>query len=191
MHNLCPLRGAQVRDARLWSRYLDEALHEFAPHADVVFAQHNWPTWGQETLTRFIAQQRDLYKYVHDQTVRLMNQGQTAVEIAELLRLPPELIDVAHAQGYYGTLVHNVKAVVQHYLGWYDGNPSRLHALPPVEAGARYVAYMGGADALLDGPRPTSSAESTAGWPRSQATWCSPTPATRPRARCARRRSRR
>jgi alkyl sulfatase BDS1-like metallo-beta-lactamase superfamily hydrolase len=150
MHNLCPLRGAQVRDARLWSRYLDEALHEFAPHADVVFAQHNWPTWGQETLTRFIAQQRDLYKYVHDQTVRLMNQGQTAVEIAEVLRLPPELIDVAHAQGYYGTLVHNVKAVVQHYLGWYDGNPSRLHALPPVEAGARYVAYMGGAEALLE-----------------------------------------
>lgn len=150
MHNLCPLRGAQVRDARLWSRYLDEALHEFAPHADVVFAQHNWPTWGQETLTGFIAQQRDLYKYVHDQTVRHMNQGQTAVEIAEVLRLPPELIDVAHAQGYYGTLVHNVKAVVQHYLGWYDGNPSRLHALPPVEAGARYVAYMGGADALLE-----------------------------------------
>lgn len=150
MHNLCPLRGAQVRDARLWSRYLDEALHEFAPHSDVVFAQHNWPTWGNDTLTRFIAQQRDLYKYVHDQTVRLMNKGQTAIEIAEALRLPPELVDVEHAQGYYGTLVHNVKAVVQHYLGWYDGNPSRLHALPPVEAGTRYVAYMGGAAALLE-----------------------------------------
>ncbi|MDM0002029.1 alkyl sulfatase dimerization domain-containing protein [Variovorax sp. J22P240] len=150
MHNLCPLRGAQVRDARLWSRYLDEALHEFAPHSDVVFAQHNWPTWGQETLTRFIAQQRDLYKYVHDQTVRLMNKGQTAVEIAEELRLPPELVDITHAQGYYGTLVHNVKAVVQHYLGWYDGNPSRLHTLPPVEAGTRYVAYMGGAEAMLE-----------------------------------------
>jgi alkyl sulfatase BDS1-like metallo-beta-lactamase superfamily hydrolase len=149
MHNLCPLRGAQVRDARLWSRYLDEALHEFAPHSDVVFAQHNWPTWGREKLSRFIAEQRDLYKYVHDQTVRLMNKGQTAVEIAEELRLPAELAGVTHAQGYYGTLVHNVKAVVQLYLGWYDGNPSRLHTLPPVEAGSRYVAYMGGADALL------------------------------------------
>ncbi|MDM0112066.1 alkyl sulfatase dimerization domain-containing protein [Variovorax sp. J22R133] len=149
MHNLCPLRGAQVRDARLWSRYLDEALHEFAPHADVVYAQHNWPTWGQEKLTQFIAQQRDLYKYVHDQTVRLMNKGQTAIEIAEELRLPPSLAQVTHAQGYYGALVHNVKAVVQHYLGWYDGNPSRLHTLPPVEAGSRYIDYMGGADALL------------------------------------------
>ena len=149
MHNLCPLRGAQVRDARLWSRYLDEALHEFAAHADVVFAQHNWPTWGNARLSGFIAQQRDLYKYVHDQTVRHMNHGQTAVEIAEELRLPAALAEATHAQGYYGTLVHNVKAVVQHYLGWYDGNPSRLNALPPVEAGARYVAYMGGADAVL------------------------------------------
>lgn len=149
MHNLCPLRGAQVRDARLWSRYLDEALHEFAPHADVVFAQHNWPTWGQAELSRFIAEQRDLYKYTHDQTVRLMNQGQTAVEIAEVLRLPAELAGATHAQGYYGTLVHNVKAVVQHYLGWYDGNPARLHALPPVDAGTRYVDYMGGAQALM------------------------------------------
>lgn len=149
MHNLCPLRGAQVRDARLWSRYLDEALHEFAPHADVVFAQHNWPTWGCEAIAGFIAQQRDLYKYTHDQTVRLMNQGRTAVEIAEELRLPPALADVTHVQGYYGSLVHNVKAVVQHYLGWYDGNPVRLHALPPEESGPRYVDYMGGAEALL------------------------------------------
>ncbi|HSV60183.1 MAG TPA: alkyl sulfatase dimerization domain-containing protein [Variovorax sp.] len=149
MHNLCPLRGAQVRDARLWSRYLDEAVHEFAPHSDVVFAQHNWPTWGREKLTRFITEQRDLYKYVHDQTVRQMNKGQTAIEIAETMRLPASLAGETHAQGYYGTLVHNVKAVVQHYLGWYDGNPSRLHTLPPVEAGTRYVAYMGGADALL------------------------------------------
>ncbi|MFI5445466.1 alkyl sulfatase dimerization domain-containing protein [Polaromonas sp. UC242_47] len=149
MHNLCPLRGAQVRDARLWSRYLDEALHEFAPHADVVFAQHNWPTWGSEAIASFIAQQRDLYKYTHDQTVRLMNQGHTAVEIAEELRLPPALAEVIHVQGYYGSLVHNVKAVVQHYLGWYDGNPARLHALPPEDSGPRYVAYMGGADALL------------------------------------------
>ncbi|HYP72227.1 MAG TPA: alkyl sulfatase dimerization domain-containing protein [Variovorax sp.] len=153
MHNLCPLRGAQVRDARLWSRYLDEALHEFAPHSDVVFAQHNWPTWGRERLSQFIAQQRDLYKYVHDQTVRLMNKGRTAIEIAEELRLPESLHRVTHAQGYYGALVHNVKAVVQHYLGWYDGNPARLHALPPTEAGTRYVAYMGGPAALVERAR--------------------------------------
>ncbi|WP_233849947.1 alkyl/aryl-sulfatase [Paraburkholderia sp. HD33-4] len=149
MHNLCPLRGAEVRDARQWSRYLDEALEHYAPSADVVFAQHNWPTWGNERIRTYLRQQRDLYKYLHDQTVRLMNHGLTAIEVAEVLKLPESLASTWANRGFYGTLSHNVKAIVQRYLGWYDGNPSHLHTLPPEQAGPRYVAYMGGADGLL------------------------------------------
>ncbi len=150
LHNLCPLRGAQVRNSRLWSHYLDVSLERYAPHADVAFAQHHWPTWGQARLSCFLTQQRDLYKYIHDQTVRLMNHGQTASEIAETLKLPESLHREWHARGYYGTLSHNVKAVYQHYLSWYDGNPSNLHALPPVPAGQKYVEYMGGAAAVIE-----------------------------------------
>jgi len=149
LHNLCPLRGAQVRDARLWSRYLDEALDRYAPTADVVFAQHNWPTWGNENIRLFLRQQRDLYKHLHDQTVRLMNRGMTGIEVAEVMQLPPSLADTWANKGFYGTISHNVKAIVQRYLGWYDGNPAHLHTLPPEKSGPRYVEYMGGADAVL------------------------------------------
>ncbi len=149
LHNLCPLRGAQVRNARLWSQYLDRALERYAPHADVAFAQHHWPAWGTARLSEYLAQQRDLYKYIHDQTVRLMNHGMTASEIAEVLRLPGSLRRQWHARGYYGTLSHNVKAVYQHYLSWYDGNPANLHALTPEAGGRKYVEYMGGADAVV------------------------------------------
>ena len=149
MHNLCPLRGAQVRDARLWSRYLDEALDRYAPTADVVFAQHNWPTWGNERIRTYLRQQRDLYKHLHDQTVRLMNHGLTAIEVAEAMKLPESLASTWANRGFYGAISHNVKAIVQRYLGWYDGNPAHLHTLPPEAAGPRYVEYMGGADALL------------------------------------------
>jgi alkyl sulfatase BDS1-like metallo-beta-lactamase superfamily hydrolase len=153
MHNLCPLRGAEVRDPRQWSRYLDEALDRYAPTADVVFAQHNWPTWGNERIRAYLRQQRDLYKYLHDQTVRLMNHGLTAIEVAEVLTLPESLAKTWANRGFYGTLSHNVKAVVQRYLGWYDGNPSHLHMLPPELAGPRYVDYMGGANAVLEKAR--------------------------------------
>lgn len=149
MHNLCPLRGAQVRDARMWSRYLDEALDRYAPTADVVFAQHNWPTWGNERIRTYLRQQRDLYKHLHDQTVRLMNHGLTGVEVAEAMKLPESLAGTWANRGFYGTISHNVKAIVQRYLGWYDGNPAHLHTLPPEASGPRYVEYMGGADALL------------------------------------------
>ncbi|MBB3178497.1 alkyl/aryl-sulfatase [Variovorax sp. Sphag1AA] len=153
LHNLCPLRGAQVRDARLWSRYLDEALDRYAPTADVVFAQHNWPTWGNEKIRTYLRQQRDLYKHLHDQTVRLMNRGLTGIEVAEAMKVPPSLADTWSNKGFYGTISHNVKAIVQHYLGWYDGNPAHLHALPPEKSGPRYVDYMGGAEALLERAR--------------------------------------
>ncbi|OWT66342.1 hypothetical protein CEY11_00990 [Candidimonas nitroreducens] len=150
LHNLCPLRGSQVRNAKLWSHYLNVALERYAREADVAFAQHHWPTWGTERISGYLRQQRDLYKYIHDQTVRLMNHGCTAIEIAETLRLPESLDKQWHARGYYGTLSHNVKAVYQHYLSWYDGNPSNLHALPPEAAGRKYVEYMGGAEELLE-----------------------------------------
>jgi len=149
LHNLCPLRGARVRDALAWSKYLNEALHHWGPRTEVVLGQHHWPTWGRERALRFLAEQRDLYRYLHDQTVRLMNHGLKAAEIAERLQLPPGLAGRWHAHGYYGSVSHNVKAICQHYLSWYDAHPASLHKLPPVDGARKYVAYMGGADALL------------------------------------------
>ncbi|HNR84147.1 alkyl sulfatase dimerization domain-containing protein [Ottowia sp.] len=149
LHNLCPLRGAQVRDALAWSKYLNQALHRYGPRTEVVLAQHHWPTWGRDRACRLLAEQRDLYRLLHDQTVRLMSHGLKAAEIAEGLQLPPALAARWHTRGFYGTVSHNVKAIYQHYLSWYDANPANLHALPPVEAARKTVAYMGGADALL------------------------------------------
>lgn len=149
LHNLCPLRGARVRDALAWSRYLNEALHRFGLQTDVILGQHHWPMWGHERVLTFLAEQRDLYRYLHDQTVRLMNHGWKSAEIAEHLKLPPGLSSRWHARDYYGTVSHNVKAIYQHYLSWYDAHPAHLHALPPVAAARKYVDYMGGAAALL------------------------------------------
>ncbi len=147
LHNLYPIRGAQVRDANAWAKYLDEARDRFGRDADVAFAQHHWPVWGTERVRDFLAAQRDLYKFLHDQTVRLMNHGFKPAEIAERLTLPGGLAATWHVRGYYGTLSHNSKSVYQRYLGWYDGNPANLDPLPPVERGRKYVEYMGGAAA--------------------------------------------
>jgi alkyl sulfatase BDS1-like metallo-beta-lactamase superfamily hydrolase len=149
LHNLYTPRGAQVRDAAAWSRYIDEAIDLFAPKTEVLFASHHWPKWGRERAERFLAQQRDLYKFIHDQVLRMANQGMTALEIGEALALPPSLAAEWHTRGYYGTLNHNAKAVYQKYLGWFDANPANLHRHPPVEAGRRYVDLAGGAEALL------------------------------------------
>lgn len=148
-HNLCPLRGARTRDALAWSRYLDEALTDYVPQVDVVFAQHHWPLWGQAQIHAFVAEQRDLYRFLHDQTLRGMSHGLTPTEIAEQMLLPGGLASRWHARGYYGAIVHNVQAIYAHYLGPYDGNPFNLHRLPPVEGGQRYVAAMGGIEAVL------------------------------------------
>jgi alkyl sulfatase BDS1-like metallo-beta-lactamase superfamily hydrolase len=148
-HNLLPFRGADVRDALAWSKYLNEALRIWGGKAEAMCGQHHWPVWGRERIDTMIRQQRDLYKFAHDQTVRLMNHGLTASEIAETIRLPKSLEGAWHARGYYGHIRHNVKAIYQKYLGWYDANPVHLDPLPPVEAGKKYVDYMGGADALL------------------------------------------
>ena len=149
LHNLCPLRGAKVRDSLAWSKYLHQALARWGGHSDVVFAQHHWPTWGTGNVKRFLAEQRDLYRYLHDQTVRLMSHGMKASEIAEALLLPPSLGQRWHTRGYYGTVSHNVKAIYQHYLSWYDANPANLHALPPGPAAAKTMEYMGGIDAVM------------------------------------------
>ncbi|HVN01433.1 MAG TPA: alkyl sulfatase dimerization domain-containing protein [Caulobacteraceae bacterium] len=149
LHNLYTPRGAQVRDAKAWSWYIDEAIRLFAADTEALFASHHWPRWGPDSARRFLTLQRDLYKYVHDQTLRLANHGLTPKEIAEELALPPTLATEWHTRGYYGTLNHNAKAVYQRYLGWFDGNPANLHPLPPVEAGKRYVELAGGADALM------------------------------------------
>ncbi|WP_055492204.1 alkyl/aryl-sulfatase [Streptomyces sp. TP-A0356] len=153
LHNVLTLRGAPVRDARVWSRYLDEAIDFFGDGYDVAFASHHWPTWGHENVVRLLAEQRDLYAYLHDQTLRLLNSGLTGPEIAEELRLPPALEGAWHARGYYGSLNHNVKAVYQRYMGWYDGNPAHLWEHPPVELARRYVEVAGGPEATLAAAR--------------------------------------
>ena len=149
MHNLCPIRGAKTRDALAWSQYLDEALTEYIPHVDVVYAQHHWPVWGQDRAAEFVADQRDMYRYLHDQTLRLMNHGLTPREIAAELMMPNELSKRWHTRGYYGAVAHNVNAIYAHYLGPYDGNPANLNRLTPAEEGRRYVEYMGGPEALV------------------------------------------
>jgi alkyl sulfatase BDS1-like metallo-beta-lactamase superfamily hydrolase len=149
LHNLYTPRGAQVRDAKGWSRYINEAIKLFASDADVEFASHHWPRWGGARITEFLTKQRDLYKYIHDQSLRLANHGLTPIEIGEALQLPPTLASEWYTRSYYGTLNHNAKAVYQRYLGWFDGNPAHLYPHTPVEAGKRYVALAGGADALL------------------------------------------
>jgi alkyl sulfatase BDS1-like metallo-beta-lactamase superfamily hydrolase len=153
MHNLVPIRGAKVRDALAWSKYANEALVLFGDQANLVFASHHWPRWGREEVVAFLTLQRDLYRWMHDQTLRFANHGMTPQEIAEHLQLPEEFLAHGHTRGFYGDLVHNVKAVFQRYLSWYDGNPSRLHPHPPVEAGRRYVAFMGGPDAVVEKAR--------------------------------------
>lgn len=149
LHNLLTLRGALVRDPRAWAGYLTEAIDTFADRTDVVFASHHWPTWGRERIVEYLSLQRDLYAYLHDQTLRHLNQGRTGIEIAEDFAMPPALENAWHTRGYYGSVNHNVKAVYQRYMGWFDGNPARLWPHPPETAAPRYVAAMGGIDRVV------------------------------------------
>jgi alkyl sulfatase BDS1-like metallo-beta-lactamase superfamily hydrolase len=137
MHNLLPIRGAKVRDALQWSAYLQKVLEQ-AGDAQVLFNQHNWPVWGKAHIASFISRQRDLYQFMHDQTVRLINQGLQPAEIAEQIKLPPSLAAFWGGRGYYGDLRHNVKAIYQFYLGNYDGNPANLDPLPPKLKAQKY-----------------------------------------------------
>jgi alkyl sulfatase BDS1-like metallo-beta-lactamase superfamily hydrolase len=149
MHNLLPARGALVRNAKAWADYLTEAIRLFGPRSDVMFAAHGIPRFGTDDIVAFLKNHRDAYKFLHDQTVRLMNNGLTPTEIAEAIRLPDVLATQWYNRGYYGTMSHNSKAVYQRYLGWYDANPANLWPLPPEAAAVRYVEAMGGADAVL------------------------------------------
>jgi alkyl sulfatase BDS1-like metallo-beta-lactamase superfamily hydrolase len=148
-HNLLPLRGAPVRDPLAWSKYIGGALDRYGARSDVLIAQHNWPVWGSDRVQGFLANQRDAYKYVHDQTLRLLNQGYVGSEIAEMVHLPESLNTDWSVHSFYGNLKHNVKAVYQRYLGYYDGNPAHLDALPPKESARKAVEYMGGAESAL------------------------------------------
>jgi alkyl sulfatase BDS1-like metallo-beta-lactamase superfamily hydrolase len=149
LHNLYTLRGAQVRDARGWSRYIAEVIELFAGDSDVLFTSHHWPTWGTDEIKTFLVQQRDLYGYLHDQTLRLLNDGYIGSEIAEMLEVPPVLDAAWHTHGYYGSVSHDIKAIYQRYLGWYDGNPAHLWQHPPVAAAKRYTDTIGGVDATV------------------------------------------
>lgn len=149
MHNLYTLRGAKVRDALKWAAYIDEALHLFGD-AEVYFGTHHWPLWGNDNIREFMIAQRDMYKYLHDQTMRMASWGATPNEIANAIEMPKGLQQRFASRGYYGTPQHNSKAVYQGYFGWYDGNPANLHPLPESQAGEKFVDYMGGADAILE-----------------------------------------
>jgi len=148
-HNLLTLRGALVRDPHGWAKYLTEAIELFGGDAEVVFASHHWPTWGKQEVIDFLESQRDLYAYVHDQTLRLINKGYNGPEIAEMLTLPPALDAAWSGRGYYGSLSHNVKAIYQRYSGWFDGNPAHLWEHTPVEKAKRYVELAGGIDQII------------------------------------------
>ena len=148
MHNVYTIRGAQVRDALLWSKYINETMDLF-PDAEVAFASHHWPTWGKENIRGFLANQRDTYRFLHDRALNLANQGKVMDELGSETFMPKALAADAASRGYYGTLSHNLRAVYNFYLGYYDGNPATLHRLPPVDSAKRYVAAMGGEAAAL------------------------------------------
>ncbi|MFZ0931384.1 MAG: alkyl sulfatase dimerization domain-containing protein [Syntrophobacteraceae bacterium] len=149
MHNLYTLRGAKVRDALQWSGYIDEAIDLFGGKTEVVFNSHHWPVWGQERVSDYLKKQRDTYRYLHDQTLRMASSGMTASEIAEAMVLPESLQGSFPNRGYYGTAKHNARAVYQFYFGWFDGNPANLDPLPPEEEARRCVEAMGGAEAVI------------------------------------------
>lgn len=152
MHNLYTLRGAKVRDALAWSGFIDQARQLFG-EAEVYFGCHHWPIWGRERIDAFLRKQRDMYKYIHDQTLRLAHRGYTPKEIAETIELPESLRSEFSCRGYYGSVRHNSRAVYQAYFGWFDGNPAHLNPLAPAESAKRYVEYMGGAEKVLANAR--------------------------------------
>ena len=145
MHNLYTLRGAKVRDALKWAGYIDEALVRF-PDAAVLFSVHEWPAWGRDTVRALMTNQRDSYRTIHDQSVRLINAGNTPSEVADQITLSAALEADLNSRGYYGAVKQNSRAIYQHYVGWYDGIPAHLDPLPPTDAATRYVQLMGGAD---------------------------------------------
>jgi alkyl sulfatase BDS1-like metallo-beta-lactamase superfamily hydrolase len=153
LHNLLTLRGAQVRNGLIWAKFLNETIEMFGPNIETEFASHHWPMWDNARIIAFLKKQRDMYKYIHDQSVNLMNKGYTSVEIANMVQLPPELDKQWYNRGYYGTVRHDSRSVYQRYMGWYDSNPATLDELPQEDAAKKYVEYMGGASAIVSKAR--------------------------------------
>ncbi|WP_373187090.1 alkyl/aryl-sulfatase [Halopseudomonas sp.] len=153
LHNIYTIRGAAIRDASAWSHYIDKALERFGDRADILIAQHHWPIWERERAQHFLSVQRDLYKFIHDQSVRMMNKGHLPGDIAENIKLPKSLDQEWYARGYYGTLKHNARAIYQRYMGWYDANPANLDPLPPQENAIKTISYMGGMDEVIEQAR--------------------------------------
>lgn len=149
LHNTYSLRGAKIREPLPWSKYINEAIVRWGDKAEIIMAQHHWPTWGNDNVNALLKSQRDLYRYINDQTLRMANEGLTRDEIAANFKLPPSLATAWANRGYYGSVSHDVKATYVLYLGWFDGNPATLDELPPEESAKKFVEYMGGADAIL------------------------------------------
>lgn len=149
LHNLYTLRGAKVRNGQKWSQYIDLAISKWGDEVTSSFGSHHWPTWGNQSIKDYWKSQRDLYRFIHDQTLRLANNGYTPIEIAEMLKLPESMDKEFSSRGYYGTASHNSRAQYQLYFGWFDGNPANLNKLTPEESGKKYVEFMGGPEALL------------------------------------------
>ena len=150
LHNLLTLRGAQVRNGLLWSKYIHQTIELFGSEVEVSFGSHHWPTWGNDAIVDFWKKQRDLYRYIHDEVLRLANHGSTLLEVGDEVKLPDSLARTFANRGYYGTVNHNAKAQYQMYFGYFTGNPADLHPLPPAEAGKKFIEYMGGADAVIE-----------------------------------------
>ena len=153
LHNLYTPRGAQVRDALAWAAQINESIDLFGDRLEVEFASHHWPIWGRQEAIEYLKKQRDMYKYIHDQTLRLANHGYIKEEIAEQIKLPESLGKEFYNRDYYGTVHHNARAVYAKYLGFFDGNPATLFPLPPTEVATRYLEFMGGADAIVEKAR--------------------------------------
>ena len=150
MHNLYTLRGAKVRDSKAWSKHIDNMLLKWGDEAEVLFAPHHWPTWGNEEISEHVAKQRDTYKFMHDQVLRLANHGYTIDEVGDMVKMPAALDQTWASHGYYGSISHNARAIYNFYLGYFDGNPSHLHKLPPKPGSIKYVEYMGGSKNIIE-----------------------------------------
>ncbi|EAR0346450.1 MBL fold metallo-hydrolase [Salmonella enterica] len=144
LHNFYTLRGAKTRDTSKWTEYLNETLDMWGSKAEVLFMPHTWPVWGNQHINDYIGKYRDTIKYIHDQTLHLVNQGYTMNEIGDMIKLPKNLENNWASRGYYGSVSHNARAVYNYYLGYYNGNPADLHPYGQVEMGKRYVKALGG-----------------------------------------------
>ncbi|MDD4077704.1 MAG: alkyl sulfatase dimerization domain-containing protein, partial [Bacilli bacterium] len=153
IHNLYTLRGAKIRDAVAWARSLQKAIDLWGGDINSVFGVHNWPRFGNKSCLDYLEKQRDIYQYINDQTLRLINKGYTIDHVGRIVKLPDSLAAEWYNSGFYGTINHNAKAVYQRYLGWYNSNPVDLNKLLPEDSAKKYVEYMGGEDIVLEKAR--------------------------------------